>query len=188
MNKHKQSSKEIIMKTILISLTIVCCFVGSIFALWGTSKKINIGDAAPSFSLLDDTGTPRSLEEFLGKDVVLYFYPKDATPGCTKEACSLRDAFDIFKKHDIVVIGVSYDSVKSHKKFKEKYNLPFILLSDRKGKVAHKYGTDRHFLGYFYPLRRTFLIDKHGVIKDIIKDVTPVSHAEEILKILYPAE
>lgn len=170
------------MKIVLIAL--MTCFIGLLgFMGCKSLKKINVGDVAPEFTLLDDEGNFRSLNEFRGKKVVLYFYPKNNTPGCTKEACSLRDSFNEFKKHNIVVLGVSYDSVKSHKKFKAKQMLPFILLSDRKRKIAHAYGADRHLLGYFYPLRKTFLINEHGVITNIMNDVTPATHADDILKL-----
>lgn len=171
------------MKIIVMLLIMGCLFGTLYFSACGSSKKVKVGDVAPAFILIDDAGNQRSLAEFSGKKVVLYFYPKDNTPGCTKEACSLRDSFDDFKKNDIIVLGVSYDSVRAHKRFKEKQRLPFILLSDRKREVAHKYGTDRHILGYFYPSRKTFLINEQGIIKAIIDDVTPATHADDILKL-----
>ena len=153
------------MKIIVMLLIMGCLFGTLYFSACGSSKKVKVGDVAPAFILIDDAGNQRSLAEFSGKKVVLYFYPKDNTPGCTKEACSLRD------------------SVRAHKRFKEKQRLPFILLSDRKREVAHKYGTDRHILGYFYPSRKTFLINEQGIIKAIIDDVTPATHADDILKL-----
>lgn len=160
--------------------------------VWYISKRfkdqpmetIQIGQKAPSFSLPDETGTLRSLDEFKGKKIVLYFYPKDATPGCTTQACGLRDSYDDFRKHDIVVIGVSYDSPESHKAFKEKEQLPFILLSDSKKEVAHAYGTDQHAMGRLYPQRTTFLIDENGIITHIFQKVTPKTHAQQTLKAL----
>lgn len=172
-----------------MKVLLLLCALSFVFTSWcfftcsSKGKKFKVGDKAPSFTLFDDAGSQRSLAEFLGKKIVLYFYPKDNTPGCTKEACSFRDSFDAFKKNDIVVLGISYDSVASHKKFKEKQRLPFILLSDKSRKVSHMYGTSEHILGYFYPLRKTFLIDKDGIIKNIIDDVTPATHAEDILRL-----
>lgn len=147
-------------------------------------KHIQIGQKAPSFALPDETNTIRTLEEFKGKKIVLYFYPKDATPGCTTQACGLRDSYEDFQKHDIVVIGISYDSPESHKAFKQKEHLPFILLSDSKREVAHAYGTDQHLMGSMYPQRTTFLIDQNGIITHIFEKVTPKTHAKETLKAL----
>ncbi len=175
------------MNTLVISLIIFGCIaIASVFLL-GRYKRplaenVKVGDAAPVFTLPDETGTPRSLTEFKGKKIVLYFYPKDGTPGCTKEACGLRDSFDQFKQHDIVVIGVSYDSPESHKNFKEQERLPFILLSDTKHEVAHKYGTDQHALGNLYALRKSFLINEQGIIIFILDNVTPETHAKDVLK------
>jgi Peroxiredoxin len=132
--------------------------------------------------LPDETGVLRSLEEFKGKKVVLYFYPKDATPGCTQEACSLRDAYAVYAQHGIVILGVSYDSPKSHAKFKAEHHLPFTLLSDEKRKVAHAYGADKHFFGRFIPQRKTFLIDEQGNIVAVMDDVKVDTHAQDILK------
>jgi peroxiredoxin Q/BCP len=146
------------------------------------TPKLKVGDTAPLFTLPDETDTPRSLTEFSGKKVVLYFYPKDGTPGCTTEACGLRDSFEQFTQHDIVVIGVSYDSPESHKNFKAKERLPFILLSDSKRTAAHLYGTDQHAMGSLYPLRQSFLINEQGIIVHIMDNVTPDSHASDLLK------
>ncbi|MBI3631717.1 MAG: peroxiredoxin, partial [Candidatus Staskawiczbacteria bacterium] len=102
--------------------------------------NLKIGDDAPNFNLLDENNNNQSLFNYQGKWALLYFYPKDHTPGCIKEACSIRDDFDGFKKLDVVVVGISPDSVKSHKSFVEKYNLPFTLLSDEKKEVVNLYG------------------------------------------------
>ena len=144
--------------------------------------KVKIGDAAPLFTLPDETGNPRSLAEFKGKKIVLYFYPKDGTPACTKEACGLRNSFDQFKQHDIVVVGVSYDSPESHKNFKESERLPFMLLSDINHDVAHRYGTDQHAMGNLYALRKSFLINEQGIIIYIFDNVSLETHAEDLLK------
>lgn len=144
---------------------------------------LHVGDVAPQFSLPDENGVMRSLPT--NQKVVLYFYPKDDTPHCTKEACSLRDAYGHYAEHNIAVFGINYDSPKSHKAFKEKNHLPFSLLSDSRKDVAKKYGLRTGFLGatlgYFFPNRVTFLIDK-GVIVAILKNINVSQHADEILK------
>jgi len=175
------------MNNIVISVVIFGGIAIACFFLFGKSKHapattINVGDQAPLFTLPDENGTPRSMAEFKGKKVVLYFYPKDETPGCTQEACGLRDSFDQYKQHDIVVLGVSYDSPESHKHFKEKEKLPFILLSDTKHEVAHLYGTDQHAMGNLYALRTSFLINEQGKIVHIIDNVSPETHAKDVLK------
>lgn len=175
------------MNSLLIALIIIVCIAGLCFFAFSrynrtSTHTVKVGQSAPQFTLPDETGTARSLEQFKGKKIVLYFYPKDETPGCTTEACGLRDSFDQFKQHDIVVLGVSYDSAESHKKFKEKEQLPFILLADTKHEVARMYGTDKHPLGNLYASRKTFLINENGKIIHIINDVTPESHANDVLK------
>ena len=119
------------MKLIIFVLAAVV-FSSNVFAEGGNKFTIKVGDKAPDFQLIDDSGTERTLTEFKGKKVVVYFYPKNDTPGCTKQACSFRDNYGIYEEKGIIVIGISYDSPESHKKFKQKYNLPFILLSDKK--------------------------------------------------------
>jgi len=146
------------------------------------SAALKKGDLAPDFKLKDETGTLRSLQEFKNKKVVLYFYPMDNTPHCTAQACQLRNAYAIYKEHDIVILGISFDSVKSHAQFKKDHNLPFTLLSDNNKKVAHLYGADKGFTGYLVANRITVLIDEHGKIVQTIKDVTINTHSDEILK------
>lgn len=141
---------------------------------------LEAGDFAPGFSLKDEMGKIRTLEEFRGRRIVLYFYPMDDTPGCTKQACSLRDSYSAFEKNNIVVIGINYSSVKSHKNFKGKLNLPFILLSDYKKKVAKAYGAKSAWI--IIPQRKTYLIDEEGIIKDIISDVDPSTHTKLVLE------
>lgn len=144
-----------------------------------------IQNKAPEFSLPDQNGQPRTLADFLGQWVVLYFYPKDDTPGCTKEACSFRDGFARFKRAGIVVLGVSADSVRKHAKFVEKYELPFLLLADESKVVVEQYGVwaKKKFMGreYMGILRTTFLIDPAGKIAKIYENVKPEEHAEEVL-------
>src|SRR3990167_9943270 len=124
---------------------------------------LKIGDMAPDFSLMSDTQEQFTLSELKGKRIVLYFYPKDSTPGCTKEACDFRDSYQDFSAHNIVVLGISRDSLKSHTKFRTNHSLPFPLLSDESGEVCEKYGTwvEKSMFGvkYFGIKRTTFLID-----------------------------
>ena len=132
-----------------------------------------------------DDGKQVRLRDFKGKNVVLYFYPKDDTPGCTKEACAFRDSFGKFRKRGIEVLGVSLDSEKSHQKFAKKFDLPFRLLADTDRALAEKYGTygEKKFMGrkYMGVHRMTFLIDEKGKIKKIYEKVKPDDHAEEVL-------
>ncbi len=139
------------------------------------------GDMAPDFKLKDETGKIHRLSEFRGSKVVLYFYPKDDTPGCTKEACSFRDAYDVYQKSGVTVLGISYDTPESHKEFKEKYHLPFTLLSDETKEIAKKYGAYRGDNAIPVPRRITFLIDEKGKIIKIFPQVDVTRHAEEIL-------
>ncbi len=141
---------------------------------------------APDFTLADQDGVPHSLSDYKGGWVLLYFYPKDDTPGCTKQACMIRDAFPDFGKMDATVLGVSVDSVASHRKFSEKYGLPFTLLADEEKEVVGLYGVwgKKKFMGREYEgtSRTSFLIDPKGVIKKVYKDVKPEAHAAEVLK------
>jgi len=146
---------------------------------------IETGKKAPDFKLPGDGGTTISLKELRGKPVILYFYPKDDTSGCTAEACGFRDALPSFSKVKAQVIGISRDSVKSHDKFKEKYKLPFRLASDEEGKVCEAYGTwvqksmyGRKYMGIE---RSTFLIDAEGVMRNMWRKVKVPGHVEEVL-------
>lgn len=145
-----------------------------------------IGKKAPSFSLMDSNGVNVSLKDFEGRKVVLYFYPKDNTPGCTKEACDFRDFFPDFKKKQITVIGISPDSIESHKKFVQKFNLPFILLSDEKKEVLKKYNVwkEKSMYGkkYMGVERTTFLINEDGKIIKVFPKVKVNGHIEEVIK------
>jgi len=144
------------------------------------------GSAAPAFKTTDADGNRVKLADFRGQRVVLYFYPKDDTPGCTKEACSFRDAFADFKKRGIKVLGVSLDNETSHQKFAKKYKLPFTLLADTDRSISEAYGTygQKKFMGrtYMGVHRTTFLIDEKGKIKKIFEKVKPEEHASEVLK------
>src|SRR3989338_8885990 len=149
---------------------------------------IKTEEKAPDFELKDTFGNLVKLSTFKGKEVVLYFYPKDNTPGCTAEACSFRDNYSLYKKENIVIIGVSKDDEKSHKKFVEKYELPFTLLADTEKKVCKLYEVwgKKKFMGREFEgiIRTTFLIDKQGKIKEILKDIDCKKHADDVIKIL----
>ncbi len=143
------------------------------------------GIPAPEFEMPDDTNMLRKLSEFRGRNVVLYFYPKDDTPGCTKEACNFRDDYSAYEKSGVVILGVSPDSVSSHVKFKKKFQLQFPLLADHEHKVCDAYGVWglKKFMGKEYEgvLRTTFLIDKDGMIKSVYENVRPAEHSAELL-------
>ena len=146
---------------------------------------VDVGESAPEFTLVSDEGREVSLSNYHGKNVVLYFYPKDGTPGCTKEAQGFRDLAEEFAKENAVIIGVSKDSVESHQKFKAKHNLPFALLSDPEGKVLDLYGVwkkksmyGKTFMG---TERTTFLIDQDGLVKKIYRKVKVKVHAQTCL-------
>lgn len=150
--------------------------------------KLKEGDKAPTFSAKRQDGSEVSLSDFKGKDVILYFYPRDDTPGCTKEACGFRDGFAAFKKKGAVILGVSADPVKSHAKFVEKFKLPFTLLADEDKKIVEAYGVwgEKSFMGRKYQgiHRVTFLIGGDGKIKKIWPAVKPEEHPAEVLAAL----
>lgn len=147
---------------------------------------LNVGDPAPGFELPDAEGKTVKLQDLKGKWVVLYFYPRDNTPGCTKEACGFRDAYSEYQNSDVVVLGVSTDDAKSHTKFATKYDLPFPLLVDEGGAIASEYGSYglKKFMGkeYMGISRSTFIIDPDGKLAKIYRKVKPEPHAEEVLK------
>ena len=149
---------------------------------------LNIGDKAPDFKLYDKDKNEISLSSFLGQKVVLYFYPKDNTPGCTRQACAFASAYDDFKKKNVAVIGVSRDSAESHIKFAEKYNLPFILLSDPELSAIKAYGVwqEKKLYGKVSMgvVRTSFIIDEQGNIEKIMPKVKPDTNAAEILAML----
>jgi peroxiredoxin Q/BCP len=143
------------------------------------------GDLAPDFTSRDAEGNAVRLSDLRGRNVVLYFYPKDDTPGCTKEACSFRDATDAYEREGVKVLGVSLDDEDSHRRFAEKYKLPFTLLADTDRTVSEAYGVygEREFAGHKYMglARKTFLIDPNGRIKKIFDKVNVEQHADEVL-------
>ena len=149
---------------------------------------LEVGTKAPEFTLPDKDGNPVSLSDFLGKKVVLYFYPKDNTPGCTKQACAFAASYEGFKAKNVAVIGVSKDSVASHQKFAAKYDLPFILLSDPELQAIQAYGVwqEKKLYGKVSMgvVRSTYLIDEQGVIARVMPKVKPDTNAAEILAAL----
>jgi peroxiredoxin Q/BCP len=150
--------------------------------------RLKPGDVAPAFTVATNGGGRISLADYKGKNVILYFYPKDDTPGCTKEACAFRDAYTGFKKKGAVVLGVSPDPVKAHDKFVEKYQLPFTLLADEDKSIVNAYGAwgEKQFLGrkYMGTHRVTFLIGPDGRIRAVWPKVKPEEHAAEVLAAL----
>jgi thioredoxin-dependent peroxiredoxin len=150
--------------------------------------KLKAGDPAPDFASVTQTGAPVTLSQFRGQSVILYFYPKDNTPGCSKEACAFRDQFAVFKQKGVAVLGVSTDPPRSHQKFAEKYSLPFTLIADEAKEVVQAYGVwgEKSFMGrkYLGTHRITFLIGPDGRIKRIWPDVKPEAHAKEVLAAL----
>lgn len=148
--------------------------------------KLKVGDVAPDFSVNDQNDNPVKLSDFKGKKVVLYFYPKDNTPGCTAEACNLRDNYQALQKAGYEVLGVSKDNEKSHQKFIDKFELPFTLLADTEKDIHEKYGTwvEKSMYGrkYMGTARVTFIIDENGKIEEIIEKVKTKDHTAQILK------
>ena len=159
-----------------VVLTLVFIFKKTAF---GSEDKL-LGKAAPEFKLKNSYGELVSLREFKGEWLLVFFYPKDDTPGCTKEACSLRDNFTEIKKLNANVVGISIDSSDSHKEFKEKNNLPFMLLSDPNGETAKKYGALNNFFIFKLAKRQSFMIDPKGIVRRVYRDVSPSNHAQEI--------
>jgi len=148
--------------------------------------ELKIGDKAPEINSVDQNGNQITLNQYKGKKVVLYFYPKDMTPGCTAQSCNLSDNYKLLQKSGYDVIGVSCDSIKRHQKFIEKYSLPFNLVSDEDQKVVNDYGVWqlKKFMGreYMGIMRTTFLIDENGIIEDIITKVNTKEHTNQVLK------
>jgi thioredoxin-dependent peroxiredoxin len=151
-------------------------------------SNLQEGTPAPDFELATDTGETVKLSDLRGKQVVLYFYPKDDTPGCTTQACGIRDTYGEFESAGAVVLGISPDDVGSHEKFKQKYSLPFTLLADDGHKVAEEYGVwgEKKYMGrtYMGVDRSTFVIDEDGNLKKIMHKVKPDTHADDVLAVL----
>jgi len=164
-------------KLIIIAIAIITGIIGlKIFKNSPEKKGLEVGDNVPYFELLDQNNTLFKSDDFIGKQsVVVYFYPKDDTPGCTKQACKFRDEFEAFANLNVKVIGISKDSVESHKEFEEKYQLPFTLLADVKNEVRALFGVSKSAMGML-PGRVTYIIDKEGVIQYIFDDMM---HAEK---------
>jgi len=153
----------------------------SLLACGGAQVEPRVGARAPEFEALDHTGQPRTLGEHAGKIVVLYFYPRDATPGCTTEACAFRDAWDRMQAAGAVVLGVSTDDVDSHRAFVEEHQLPFALLADTDGRIAQSYGVP---VRMSFAKRMTFVIDGEGRIRRVFEEVDPAVHVDEVLAVI----
>ena len=160
----------------MMRLILVLLFAGGL--IWGKASGNLIDRPAPDFKLPNQDGVPVRLSDYQGQWVVVYFYPKDDTPGCTKEACSFRNDYNKFAEQDIIVLGISYDSPQSHQVFIKKYNLPFTLLADTAKSVAALYDSK----GLFFANRKTFLIDPAGIIRFVYEKVDVTTHAEAILR------
>lgn len=168
------------------AIIILYCLVISAFSA-SAQVKLKAGDKAPDFSGQDQDGNPLSLQQYKGKKVILYFYPKDNTPGCTAEACNLRDNKDLLAKEGYEVIGVSTDDQTSHKDFKTKYSLPFPLIADTDKSINQQYGVwvekERDGKKVWGTARTTFIIDEKGTITEVIDKVETKDHASQILKL-----
>lgn len=147
--------------------------------------SLQIGKKAPAFTGTDQNGNKVALKDFLGKKVVIYFYPKDDTPGCTAQACNLRDNYQLLTDEGFAIIGISTDSVKSHKKFENKFDLPFPLIADEDKVIVEKYGVwgEKKFMGktFMGTIRTTFLIDEKGAIKKILTKIDTANHSQQVL-------
>ena len=165
------------------ALSLLAGLLGTLVAPLGLAAEtpLAVGDAAPAFTLPDQQGEPRSLADYRGDWLVLYFYPKDDTPGCTTEACSFRDNINRLIAQDAAVLGVSMDSVASHAEFAREYELPFPLLADPEGEVVERYGALSDFLVVKFAKRQTFIIDPDGNIAKIYRKVDPEEHVHDVL-------
>lgn len=171
-------------------MQIIKLFIGLLFMVSSlfAGNDLKAGDQAPDFELKDSNGQVHKLSDYKGKIVTLYFYPKDDTPGCTAEACNLRDNYSELTDRGIVVLGISYDDSASHKEFTEKYNLPFTLLSDTDKEVAEKYNAKKPIIGALVAKRITYLIGPDGKIIHIFDDVDTKNHTRQILEVLDKAK
>jgi peroxiredoxin Q/BCP len=165
------------MKRLLASITAL--FLLSLAAL--ASEPFTVGQPAPEFELSDQNGQLHSLEDYRDQWVVLYFYPKDQTPGCTTEACAFRDNIIAFREINAQILGVSLDDAESHQKFAEKHSLPFPLLADIEGKASEAYGVKTKMLGMTIAKRQTFLIDPQGKLAKHYEKVKPSTHSQQVL-------
>jgi peroxiredoxin Q/BCP len=144
-------------------------------------KPLAVGDKLDSITLLDHDNNPLDLSLLKGKKLVIYFYPKNNTPQCTKQACSIRDTYDQFQKNNIQVIGINYQSPADHRSFKKRYNVPFMLLSDPRGDAAKRLGAYRGVTRWFFPARTTILVNEEGTITHIMRTVDVATHVPTIL-------
>ena len=167
---------------IAVITAVVFCLLALALRIGHASETPQVGSAAPDFTLADQSSQKQSLKNYAGKWVVLYFYPKDDTPGCTKEACSFRDDLTQLEKLGAKVLGISVDDTESHMKFASKYHLPFPLLSDHDGSVAEQYGALNNFGIIKVAKRYTFLIDPHGRIAKIYQSVDTSRHSQDIIQ------
>ena len=170
--------KALLLLMALISFTTLHCAC--------TTKNLKVGDKAPDFELINQDGQPVKLSDFKGKKVALYFYPKDDTPGCTQQACSLRDSFELLRENGITILGLSKGSVKSKQKFiaKQRLNFPLLIATED---VLKAYGVNTGLLRLYMPKRHTFLIDENGIIVAIIEKVDTKNHAQQILNAFHAA-
>ena len=166
------------MKRFISIMSAVALLAGGAPAL---AEQFQMGDPAPDFELQDQSGQLHSIEDYRGKWIALYFYPKDDTPGCTTEACEFRDNIFAFKNLNCQILGVSLDDVDSHKEFAEKYSLPFPLLADTAGSTADAYGVKSKYMGMSVAKRQTFLIDPEGNVAKHYEKVDPDTHSQELL-------
>lgn len=174
--------KSLLIVGLLVAVSLVMVFT---YRSWAVEIQVKEGQKAPDFELQDQEGKTVRLSDYTGKSwVVLYFYPKDDTPGCTKEACSFRDNLNQLQSLNATVLGVSVDDVRSHKKFSEKFNLNFPILSDTEYKVCKRYGTLSSMMGIKRAHRSTFIIDPDGVVRKVFPDVQPKDHAIEVARVL----
>ena len=148
------------------------------------AEPLEVGMPAPGFTLPDADGVLHQLSDYSGQWLVLYFYPKDNTPGCTMQACAFRDKIKLFHELDARVVGISIDNADSHRAFIDKYDLPFTLLSDPEGRVAERYGARGGMLGVVFTKRQTFLIDSEGITRHIWRTVPAHGHAQEVVTAL----
>ena len=165
-------------------IRLICVICAAMLFFNAGAAELGAGDAAPPFELMDQNGEVHNLSGYAGQWLVLYFYPKDDTPGCTKEACEFRDDIVILKRMAVKVLGVSLDDVESHREFAEKYHLPFPLLSDSKGEVARRYGSLMSFGPVKFAKRHTFIIDPQGRIAKVFRKVKPRVHSDEVIAAL----